>query len=49
MEVVITYGVNVMETLKNFKIKCKKEIEQLTAMNVEQIDIIAKGIYIPEK
>ena len=48
IEVMTEYGFNILETLKEFKIKCKKEIETLTAMNVEVIDIIAKGIHIPE-
>ncbi len=49
MEVVTVYGYNVLEELKNFKKKCKREIENLTAMNIETIDIVAKGIYIPEE
>lgn len=48
IEVVIVYGYNVVEELKNFKKKCKKEIENQTAMNVEKIDIVAKEIYVPE-
>ena len=48
MEVVIVYGYNVTESMKEFRIKCKKEIEKLTAMNVEKIDITAKGIYMEE-
>ena len=27
----------------------KKEIENLTAMNVENIDIVAKGVHVPEE
>ena len=34
--------------LQNEK-KCKKEIENLTAMNVENVDIIAKGIHVSEE
>ena len=49
MEVTTNYGYNILEELKNFKKKCKKEIENLTAMNVEVIDIIAKGIHFPEE
>lgn len=49
IEVTTVYGCNILEELKNFKKKCKKEIETLTAMNVEKIDIVAKGIYIPEE
>ena len=49
IEVVVEYGYNILEALKEFKKKCKKEIENLTAMNVENIDIVAKGIHVPEK
>lgn len=49
MEVTIVYGYNAVEELNNFRKKCKKEIENLTAMNVETLDIVAKGIYIPEE
>lgn len=49
LEVIIIYGYNVIESLKEFKKKCKKEIENLTAMNVQEIDIVAKGVYMPEK
>ena len=28
--------------------KCKKEIENLTAMNLQSIDIVAKNVYMPE-
>lgn len=48
MEIVLIYGYNVIEELKNFKRKCKKEIENLTAMNIQTIDVIAKGIHIIE-
>ncbi len=46
MEVVIVYGYNVLDSLREFKTKCKKEIEKLTAMNVESIDVVAKGIQV---
>jgi len=49
IETVIVYGYNVMESLKDFKKKIKKEIENLTAMNVDRIDIVAKGLWVPEK
>ena len=48
IEVVVEYGFNIVETLKEFKKKCKREIENLTAMNVENVDITAKGIHVPE-
>lgn len=47
VEVLLNYGYNMVEAMKEFKIKCKKEIEQLTAMNVGQIDIVGKGIQMP--
>lgn len=49
IEVVIVYGYNVIEELRSFKKKCKKEIENLTAMNIDTIDIVAKGIYVQEE
>ena len=48
LEVTIMYGYNVMEGLKDFKEKAKKEIEMLTAMNVVELDVIAKNIYVPQ-
>ena len=49
MEVVIVYGFNVLESLRDFKAKCKKEIENLTAMNVENVDVVAKAIQLPNE
>lgn len=49
IEVIVLYGMNIKEVLTNFKEKCKKEIEKLTAMNIINIEILAKGIYVPEK
>ena len=46
MEVSVMYGYNVVEGIKNFKIKSKKEIEKLTAMNVVELDVVAKNIYV---
>ena len=48
MEVIVNYGYNIMEGLAEFKEKSKKEIEKLTTMNVQKIDIVAKSIKIPE-
>jgi len=48
LEVILCYGYNVMESVKNFKKNIVKEIENLTAMNVEKISIVAKGIHVPE-
>ena len=43
------YGYNVVEGIKDFKEKARKEIEKLTAMNVVELDVVAKNIYVPEK
>lgn len=44
MEVIVDYGINIQNELNDFKTKCKKEIERLTTMNVQKIDILVKGI-----
>lgn len=49
MEVSIVYGFNVVDGLNNFKRKSKKEIEKLTAMNVVELDVVAKNIFVPEE
>lgn len=49
MEVVVIYGYNMPETLKEFKQKARREIENLTAMNVVSLDVVAKSVYVPEK
>ena len=49
MEVSVTYGYNMQECLKELKDKARKEIENLTAMNVVALDVVAKSIYIPEE
>ncbi len=48
MEVVLIYGFNVIKELKAFKEKSIKEIEKLTAMNVQKITVIAKSIELPK-
>lgn len=48
MEVTIVYGFNVIDGINEFKNKAKKEIEKLTAMNVEEFEVIVKNIYVPE-
>ena len=48
MEVMVVYGFNVVEELKKFKEKTKKEIENLTSMNVVSMEVIAKSVYVPE-
>ena len=49
IEVTLIYGFNILESLKDFKSKCKKEIENLTAMNIQKIIIMAKGLSMPGK
>ena len=49
MEVSIVYGFNVVEGLNKFKEKSRKEIEKLTAMNVVELDVVAKNIYVPQE
>ncbi len=49
MEVSVVYGYNVAEGLIEFKRKIVKEIENLTAMNVVRLDVVAKNIVVLEK
>lgn len=48
MEVTVVYGYNIQEVLKEFKERAIREIENLTAMNVVSLDVIAKNIYVPQ-
>ena len=49
MEVVVMYGYNIITCIKEFKEKAEKEIQKLTTMSVNRMDVVAKGIHIPEK
>lgn len=49
MEVEVVYGCNVVETLKDFKQKAIREIENWTAMNVAEMDVVAKSVYYADK
>ncbi len=49
MEVTIVYGYNVVDGLKAFKEKVVKEIGKLTSMNVEEIEVVARNIFVPQK
>ena len=49
LEVTIMYGYNVVDGIKEFKEKARRQIEKLTAMNVVELDVVAKNIYVPEK
>lgn len=46
MEVIVLFGFDLVTGLTNFKEKAKKEIERLTTMNVQKINVVAKGIKI---
>ncbi len=48
MEVIVLFGFDLIKGLKDFKEKVKKEIERLTTMNVQKINVVAKGIKIIE-
>lgn len=48
VDVVMVYGYNLPDIMKIFKEKAKKEVERLTAMNVLDIQVVAKELYIPE-
>lgn len=49
MEIIIKYGYNIVESINQFKNKVIKEISNLTTMNVQKIQVVAKGIHVPEK
>lgn len=49
IEVTIMYGYNVVDGIKEFKKKARKEIEKLTAMNVVNLEVVAKNIYVPQE
>ena len=49
IEVTIMYGYNVIEGINSYKEKAKKEIEKLTSMNVVNLEIVAKNIYVKGK
>lgn len=48
MEVYVIFGYNIVNVLREFKQKTKKEIERLTTMNVQEVSVMAKGIHMPE-
>ena len=49
MEVTVVYGFNLIDGIKQFKIKAKKEIEKLTAMTVEEFEVVVKNVYVPQR
>jgi uncharacterized alkaline shock family protein YloU len=48
VEVSVEYGANMMETLRVFKKETRREVENLTAMYISEVDIVAKEIHFPE-
>ena len=48
MEVSVNFGTNIVETLNSLKKDARREIENLTAMYVANVEIVAKHIYIPD-
>ena len=48
MEVSVNFGTNIVETLNRLKKDARREIENLTAMYVANVEIVAKHIYIPD-
>ncbi len=48
MEVTVYYGFNVLEGINKLKKQSREEIEKLTAMNVVELQVVAKNIYVPE-
>lgn len=49
VDVVVEYGCIVKPALADFKNKAKKEIDRLTAMNVIDIQVLAKGLHVTKK
>ena len=47
IDVILEYGSNLRNVMKELKEKSKKDIDRLTAMNVLDIQITAKGLHIP--
>lgn len=48
VEVSVEYGANMMETLRVFKKETRREVENLTAMYISEVDIVAKEIHFPQ-
>ena len=48
IDVILEYGSVLRDLMKDYKDKAKREIDRLTAMNVLDIQIVAKGLHIPE-
>lgn len=49
MEAIVRYGCNINECFSKFQTRIKKEIERLTSMNVQKIEIVVKSIKLDEE
>ncbi len=49
IEVIMEFGYNVNETMKNLRKQIIKEIEKMTSMNVLNMEIIVKGVNVERK
>lgn len=48
IDLILEYGNSLRDLMGEYKRNVKKEIDRLTAMNVLDIQIVAKGLHIPE-
>lgn len=48
IDVIMEYGYNLMDILNELKRRCIKEIDRLTAINVIDLQILAKGLHVDE-
>ena len=48
-EFIPCYGCNINECFSKFQTRIKKEIERLTSMNVQKIEIVVKSIKLDEE
>lgn len=48
IDVMLEYGYELRILMNEYKEKARKEIDRLTAMNVLDIQVVAKGLHIPE-
>jgi uncharacterized alkaline shock family protein YloU len=49
IEIVMEFGFNILEVTELIKSRVKKEVENLTAMNVLQMEILVKNIHFEEE
>ena len=49
IEVSLEYGANMIETLKILKRETRREIENLTAMYISDVEIVARELHFPEE